>query len=233
MFVHNIYNKIIKPETIQFEKNLIKITDSVKLLGMFIDEKLNFETHVTNLSKSVNSKLYALKRMFMLSNDVKLKFFKSFILPMFDFSLSLFVYYSGFLINKIEKLYNTCLKKLFNLNLSNEETSQQNKILSNYNLMAYKYRVLYRFSILTYRSTNGLSCQFMNNLLKVRQKSKFGLRSDDISSFIIPKLHYKSSENCLSFIQAKFVNNVLKNTINLPFNLFKQTLLEDFDNFFL
>ena len=88
---------------------MIEVFDEFKLLGCFIDDKLSFKKHSSNLKTNVCRKLFAIKNIFFLSFDIKIHFFKTFLLPHFDNCASLFIYYSNTLINKLNKLYNLCL----------------------------------------------------------------------------------------------------------------------------
>ena len=108
--------QIIKPSMIQIDSGTIEIVETFKLLGVTIDSRLNFVNHVNNVSKSILSKLYAIKRLFYLSFNVKMLFFKTFILPYFDYCLSLIIYFSKTAISKLSKVFYICLFKLFKFN---------------------------------------------------------------------------------------------------------------------
>ena len=60
----------------------------------------------------------------------------------------------------MEKLYNFCLFTLFNLNLDELSLKDQFIILKNLNLLPYKYRLLYRLSLFTYKVVSG---KFLKN----------------------------------------------------------------------
>ncbi len=66
-----ITNKRIKiPESFMFSDIEIKCVDEFKLLGVTIDNKLNFNSHISNISHCINSKLFSIKRIFYLSTSV-------------------------------------------------------------------------------------------------------------------------------------------------------------------
>ncbi len=91
----------------------VEVVSKFKLLGVLIDYKLNFKEY-TQQCLVINRKLYSINRFFYLPYEVKLQFFKSFILPYFDYGLSLSIYYHKIAIRKLCKMYYICLKKLFN-----------------------------------------------------------------------------------------------------------------------
>ena len=83
MFVS--YKRYNRPKDLKIDKNTIEIITNFKLLGVWIDNKFNFNYYASSLINSINKKLFAIKRLFYLSFEVKLQFFKSFILPSFDY----------------------------------------------------------------------------------------------------------------------------------------------------
>jgi hypothetical protein len=90
-----VTNKIIKaPKEIEISAGVsVRVVEQFKPLGVTIDNKLNFETYASMIKKSVNRKLYCIKRLFYLCQSVKLQFFKSFIMPHFDYCSTLFCYF--------------------------------------------------------------------------------------------------------------------------------------------
>ncbi|CAF1091926.1 unnamed protein product, partial [Brachionus calyciflorus] len=114
MFITNKRNLII-PETVEINGNFVEVVDNFKLLGVVIDSKLNFLQHIAQLRISINKRLYAIKRLFYLAHKVKLQFFKSFILPFFDYCSSLTVYFPKRAIQKLANSYYLCLFKLLNI----------------------------------------------------------------------------------------------------------------------
>ena len=92
MFITKMRVKI--PTSIVLWNHRIEKVNNFKLIGFNIDNKLSFTDHVASICKSINQKLFSIKRLFYLATSVKVKFFKSFILPYFDYCGSLFIYYS-------------------------------------------------------------------------------------------------------------------------------------------
>ena len=108
-----ITNKCIKiPETFILNDIEIKCVDEFKLLGVTIDNKLNFNKHVSNLGRCINSKLFSIKRIFYLSTSVKVQFFKTFILAYFDYCSTLMIYFNKSVIQKLCNKYYLCMHKL-------------------------------------------------------------------------------------------------------------------------
>jgi hypothetical protein len=83
-----------RPKTIKMLSNEIEVVDSFKLLGIYSDNKLQFDDYVSNLCKIVNRKLFSLKKVIFLSHNVRVQFSKSFILLHFDYCISQTIYFT-------------------------------------------------------------------------------------------------------------------------------------------
>ena len=108
-----------------------------KLLGITIDNELNFTKHSSFKKKIINRKLFSIKRLFFLSTSVKIQFFKTFILPYFDYCLSLSIYFPKSTLQRINNCFNLCLFRLFkfkpeikNLGLDVEEEKKNQSMIS-------------------------------------------------------------------------------------------------------
>jgi hypothetical protein len=105
-FATFVTNKRIKlPSKIDIDQKCIKVVSTFELLGISIDNKLNFSQYVGEMRKTINMKLHSIKRLFYLSAPVKIQFFKTFILPCFDYCSTLAIYYSKRIIQKIANCY--------------------------------------------------------------------------------------------------------------------------------
>ncbi|RNA16210.1 RNA-directed DNA polymerase from mobile element jockey-like [Brachionus plicatilis] len=128
MFVTN-KRKIDIPCTVEVNGNLVEVVVNFKLLGVVIDNRLNFLQHVSELRTSINKRIHSINRLFFLAYKVRLQFFKSFILPFFDYCSS---YQSTFqreqfkiqigMFTHREIIINLlCLLKIFEMNLCKDK----------------------------------------------------------------------------------------------------------------
>lgn len=118
--------------------------DKFKLLGVVLDNRLKFDNFVYNQIRSINKKLYSIRRLLYLPFGVKLLFFKAFILPSFDYCISLSLYFSRYLLEKLGKMYYLTLFKLLGIKFENETIEQINCYLEAYGLQAFQYRLINR-----------------------------------------------------------------------------------------
>ena len=96
-------NKIRLPKFLEIDDHKVTFVTDFKLLGITIDDRLNFRKHISKIIKKVNPKLYLYKKLFYLPLSVKIQFFKSFILPYFDYCSTLIIYNPKYTIQKILK----------------------------------------------------------------------------------------------------------------------------------
>ena len=221
-----------KPSFINLIGNSVEVVADFKLLGVTIDEKLNFETHVKLLRKKVNQKLFAIKKVFYLSFSIKLHFFKTFILPHFDYCSSLFLYFSNTLLDNLKGLYNNALFHLLQLNFRGKSIDEQFIILKPLNLLPFKYRILYRFSTFCYKILNKTILKNFYEDLIVNSNIK-NTRSKSRNILVVPRCETHKSSKRLSNYLPLLVNNVLRYSYNLPFNYFKTFILFNISSLFL
>jgi hypothetical protein len=118
-----------------------------------LDNKLDFSEHWSNLKKVINRQLFSIKRFFYLATTVKTHFFKTYILPYFDYCLSLIIYFPGSALQSLSNCFYCCLYRLFKFkpdeiiyceSTPNEEEKVMNDFyskLQSYNLFTFQTRV--------------------------------------------------------------------------------------------
>ena len=182
-------NKKLFPTEILIGDIAVQVVDKFKLLGVTIDNKLNFDKYSSDLRKSINFKLYSIKRIFFLAHSVKIQFFKTFILPYFDYCLSLLIYFPKSTVQKISNCYNMCLLKLFKFKLENSTTIKNDELndscvnnnrdlflynekLEKYGIQSFQHRFLKKIFNFTYKLINAeVSPVLLRNIVLNADKS--------------------------------------------------------------
>ena len=220
-------------QTIGYEPHIIidgaqvEVVSQFKLLGCTLDEDLSFIPYISLLKQTILSKLFAIKNVFFLSHSVRLQFFKTFILPHFDYCASLFIYFNNTIINKLESLYNRCLSILLNININDKSFQEQHSFLKSFNLMPFKFRLFYRFSLFTHKILNNHILHNIFSLLTPTSKATHNLRDSSRNIFQESKVATKDGSKRISYILALFVNKVLRHSFNLNSKDFKLFVLEN------
>ena len=216
---------IIYPLNLNICGHDVEVVSKFKLLGVILDNNLNFIENFENTSRKVYSSLFSLKSKFFLSKETKLQFFKTFILPLFDYCISLIIYYSLDLRNKLVKLYKFCLRKLLNISFSDNKgeplsSNECNSLLMNFNLFSFEHRVLYRLSLFIFKINLH---QYPSNLYRYlsfnfnEDKGHYNLRNRD--KLCVPN-SLKLNDKHFSVFFSKFINLTTIYVLNDSFLIF-------------
>jgi len=201
------------PDFIKIENHDITLVDEFKLLGFYVDNKLNFLKHISYLVKKVNPKLYLFKKLFYLSLSVKIQFFKSFILPYFDYCSTLIIYFPKYVIQKLHTFYYTCIYKLFGFSFHKKSADEVELFLKKYKLFSLEYRLFTRlghYLVLV----SELSPPGLKSLLAEKSCSRtYNLRATD--RFIVPKMNNHFGDATFINFFSRLANYVLHDLIDL------------------
>ena len=229
MFVAKKHIKIsITHEFESSNRKTIKIdtVEKFKLLGVMIDNKLNFNQHVNQQCISINRKLHAIKSLFYLPFQVKLQFFKTFILPYLDYCQTLCIYFKGESIKRMAKYYYMCLFKLFKWKFEFKSNEQINKELEKYGLMSFHNRLVYR--LLTFTSKVKIlekPIELSASINKFKEiNTRHNLRSNKQKTIFIEKTNTKYGDITFKTIIGKLLNHLSKNENHAIFALESSSL---------
>ena len=93
--------------------DVVEVASSVKLLGMDIDDQLNFHLHISNICKSASKQLNALVRLKnFLGFEERKVLISSFILSNFNYCLLVWSISPAKSLNKVENLQKRALRFL-------------------------------------------------------------------------------------------------------------------------
>jgi len=219
MFITN--SRITLPTTVLLNDVSVSVVNEFKLLGITLDNKLNFNKHIATICRQINSKLFSIKRLFELCTSVKMQFFKTFVLPYFDYCISLLVYFPRIMIQKLSKCFYLCLYKLFNYKFDSCP-NDINLFLTNYGLFAFEHRVLVR--LMTFTNKLGTSLAVVDN------RTDYDLRNRSELDATASRTKFGDMTFCHIF--PKFINLTCATFVNLKPSEFsarvKRTITELF-----
>jgi hypothetical protein len=251
MFVTN--KRISPPNELTLNANVIEVVLNFKLLGVTIDNKLNFNKFTSELRNKIIQKMYSIKKLFQLSSSVKTQFFKTFILPYFDYCSTLSIYYAKTAIQRMCNCYNLCLLKLFklkNISQTNIELNNYNNKLESRGLNTFEHRTTLKMATFIHKIVNNsnTATELKNSLQSNQQvpkmqtlRQKFqNQRPDQINTLfsrhsnalLIPKVSGKHGELTFSYFFTRFINLLLLDDINLRYSFFKTRILNNINLIF-
>jgi hypothetical protein len=223
MFITN--KRVVVPDFLEIEDAKICTTKKFKLLGIHLDDKLQFIDHAANVCLSVNKRLHTIKKLFYLPYSVKIHFFKTFILPYFDYCISLSIYFHNTAIRKLCKMYYLCLFKLFGFKFLNLDCNTVNDLLFNNYIFSFHHRIVFRITSFLFKIMYSWNSPHeLKSWLKADKlyDSNHNLRSNG-RELVVPAFS-KSKFGDLRFrnIFANYVNFYKLYNLNVSFYDFKK-----------
>ena len=178
-----------------------------------------------------NARLHSLcLYKFLQSYETLIRFFKTFILPFFDYCSSLFIYMSKTLLTRFNRFFCKCIYKLLKLNIHNLNIEEQANILANYNIRPYFYRLIERFAIFSKKIMINDILSNIKDKLQTRT-NKFNVRTFD--SFKVPKNITFDGKRRISVFLPKFLNKILKNSYNNSYSDLKKHFSSNMKTFYV
>ena len=145
----------------------MKSSNTVKLLGVCIDQKLNFDEHVTNICRSAANQLSVLQRLkqFLTFDQTKL-LINCYFYSNFNYCPLIWTFSNENQLRKIENLQKRALRLLHNDCTSSYELLMKKTTISTMEVNRMRYLGL---AIEIYKTINNLNPSFMKNIFKIRE----------------------------------------------------------------
>ena len=104
-----------QPINIEIDGINIQSADCVKLLGVFIDKKLSFNEHISNLCKSGNNKINALLRIRQyIDNDKARALCNAYIMSLFNYCSLIWMFCNKKCNDKIDRTHKRAFRTVYN-----------------------------------------------------------------------------------------------------------------------
>ena len=157
------------------DENIIKSQNSIKVLGVTLDENLNFGPHISNICKKAAMQINALKRIAKyLDERSRILIYKSFISSNFNYCPVSWIFCGKKNADKLEKLQERALRFVF-LDTSSTylELLRRGGFLS---LSQYRLKYL---AIEVFKCVRGLNPVYLNSMFS-KKKTKYEFRDQEI-----------------------------------------------------
>ena len=159
----------------QIGNTSINCEETVKLLGIDIDYKLNFESHISNICIKAGRQLNILKRIGKnLTKLNKLTIFHTFILSNFNFCPMAWHFCTESSTKKMEKLQERALRFIYD-----DYTLSYTELLHKVKMPSLHIRRMRTMAIETFRILNGIAPVVLSDLV-VKRNSSINFRYSNI-----------------------------------------------------
>ncbi len=199
--------------------NKIIVESSVKLLGIIIDNKLEFNDHIAELCKRARNKLAALKRLRpFISKDKASLLASTFVLSQFNYSPLVWMFCSKENNDKINKIHEKTLRIVYL-----DYNSSFNTLLCKSDNVTVHTKNLQVLMTEVYKFVNGFGPSFMSEIFNLANE-KYNLRTKQ--RLVIPKTksvhHGYQSVSFRAGVIWNQLPNSYKTIATIP--AFKQTI---------
>ena len=148
-------------------------SDDETLLGIRLDKKLSFKTHVQSLCKKASQKLHALSRISIFKDSKKMKLMiqNTFVLSHFNYCPLIWMFNGRNIDKKINKIQERALRITYK-----DNTSQFKELLEKDNSVSIHQKNLQLLMIEVYKTKNRLNPLFMIEIFE-EKAAPYQLRS--------------------------------------------------------
>ena len=163
---------------ISIERENVEQSQSIKILGVHLDEQLNFSYHISEICKRTSRQVGILNRLRnLIPSNAKLHLYKSAILPHLTYCHLVWHFSRASDRRKLERLQERALRAVFN-----NKSDTYGFLLQQAKLTTLYDRRLQDILILMYKVKNGLTPKYISDLFQANSEDRtYNLRNSDFS----------------------------------------------------
>ena len=178
---HFICSSSVKT-SIMIENKQIRNSSCEKLLGVFFDSKLTFQSHIDNICKKASQKLNAISRItpYMDLNKKRLAA-NAFFMAQFNYCPLIWMRHNRTYNNKINRLHERCLRLIYN-----DKRSSLEDLLEKDNSVSIHHKNLQALAIEMFKIYTKTSPEIMQQVFQVKEQGNYNLQNQ--TDFVIPQV---------------------------------------------
>ena len=177
--------------------HVIENSKQQKLLGVLLDNNLNFEKHISNLCTKASQKLSALCRVSSyMSTGQKRIIMKAFISSQFGYCPLVWMNHSRKINNRINRIHERALRVVYN-----DQNATFEELLSKDNSVKIHDRNLQVLVTEMFKVKLGISPVIMNDIFKIRNCNYVTRNNSEFQSHCVKTVHYGTES--VSFLGPK------------------------------
>ena len=199
----------------------VKTTDSLKILGVTLDNKLSFKPHILEQLKKACAKASALRKVRkFIPPSTMIRLYKAYILPHLEYCSPLLLGISDGLNTKLEDTNYFILRTILGLSKSTEYSH----LLNMGHLQTLLARRRFQALVLLYKCMNGQGPSYLSERFNVLNVD-YDLRSGG-SRLKLPPFHLECLHKSFSYICASLWNGIPVKVREACLASFKSLLLQ-------
>ena len=161
---------------VQLTENIsLPSSNTMKVLGIDIDDRLTFDGHISNMCIKAGRQLNVLQRLRgSLDQDSRMAIFKSFIMSNFNYCPLIWMFTSKTSLSKLENIQKRALRFVLD-----DYQSDYNDLLQNANVPGIKIMLLRYLAIEVFKCINEINPAYLNEMF-IRKECPYALRDSSI-----------------------------------------------------
>ena len=177
---------------------------SQRLLGVNISHSLDWDQHITNIRKSINSRLYVLLRIrYFLPLQARIAFCNGYILPYLDYCNTIWGNTTKANLDRLLRLQKRAARLIF------DDFETSSKILFiKLNWLPMSQRVQYNKALLVYKCLHEPMPEYMKSIFSFQSNSQYSLRSETNGNLVVPKPNHELYKHSFAYSGAKLWNSL-------------------------
>ena len=194
-----------------------------KLLGVYIDENLNWSAHIDYLCSNVSSKISLLRQLSeYVPVEVQKQFYQSYIMPLMDYGSDVWGSTSLTNLERLLKLQKRAARTILKTYFRTPSAG----MFKDLGWLSLERRLKYNKAVLTYKALNNMTPAYISSMLKpVSQTHCLNLRSSVNGTLYVPKSRTTLYNGAFSYSAPKLWNSLPQPIRNCDtLNAFKKSL---------
>ena len=166
----HLVNSLSHLTSIHLGDESVTVSPSLKILGVSLDNKLTFSSHITSVIKSCNYHLRAIRHIRpFLTIEHSGMLMRCLLLSRIDYCNSIFYNITNHQISRLQRLMNRAARLALNIDYSPYKHHQPSiSHLVKLHWLPISYRIHFKIALLTYKTLATSSPAYLHNLLSQR-----------------------------------------------------------------
>ena len=218
-------------DKININNETIQRSDTVKYLGEYLDQNLNFKKHIITKCKAalINIRKIRMIRKF-LTREICHQLMLSLAISHLDYGNAILIGCPNTTLGLMQKVQNTAARMVLNKHHSHSAT----ECLKQLHWLPIKSRIEYKVLTIVFKCKHGMAPKYLQDLLHPREHQRQGLKSNDKQLFRIPPTTRRTFADRSFSVKGPKLWNDLPNHIQTitSYSIFKKQLKTHLFNMF-